>query len=252
MDALSTVQIAGQGLSERQWASSPALAALASITPEELFQGAERLVVVAPHPDDEVLGCGGAMALARSSGMQVLVVSVTDGEAAYPSEPAWRPERLSQVRQRELVEALGRLDVAPASIVRMNVGDGRIGASVSQVADRLTDVLSPNDLVLVTYAHDGHPDHEACAQAAIQACAARSARLVQYPVWAWHWDGPAPSVFLRHAVRMPLPARILQAKCHAIEAFASQIGAVSPPVAGPILPDWALARFQRPFEVFIP
>ncbi len=134
----------------------------------------------------------------------------------------------------------------------MNVGDGRIGASVSQVADRLTDVLSPSDLVLVTYAHDGHPDHEACAQAAIQACAARGAALVQYPVWALALGRPGAQCLPASCRADAASANVLQAKCHAIEAFASQIGAVSPPVADPILPDWALARFQRPFEVFIP
>lgn len=252
MGALSTVQIEGQGLSERQWATSPALAALPSISPEALFRGAARLVVVAPHPDDEVLGCGGAMALARRRGMQVVVVSVTDGEAAYPGEPAWTPERLSQVRQRELIEALGRLDVAPTSVVRLHVGDGKVRAGVPLIAARLSDLLSSTDLVLVTYARDGHPDHEACAEAAVQACAARGVRLLQYPVWAWHWDGPEPSGFLRDAMRMDLPSDVLQAKREAIAAFKSQTGAVSPPVSAPILPHWALARFQRPFEVFVP
>lgn len=252
MGALSTVQIEGQGLSERQWAASPALAALKPITPEALFQRATRLVVVAPHPDDEVLGCGGVMALARSCDMAVMVVSVTDGEAAYPGEPAWTPERLSQVRRRELIEALGRLDVAPTSVVRMDIGDGNVRAGVPRIAERLAGLLSPDDLVLVTYARDGHPDHEACAEAAMQACAARGVRLVQYPVWAWHWDGPNPSGFLRDAVRMALPPGVLQAKREAIAAFKSQTGAISPPISAPILPHWALARFQRPFEVFVP
>jgi LmbE family N-acetylglucosaminyl deacetylase len=39
----------------------------------------ERLVVVAPHPDDEVLGCGGTLAAETAAGIDVVVVFVTDG-----------------------------------------------------------------------------------------------------------------------------------------------------------------------------
>ena len=42
----------------------------------------ERLLVLAPHPDDEVIGCGGLIALHVREGRQVRVVVVTDGAEA--------------------------------------------------------------------------------------------------------------------------------------------------------------------------
>ncbi|WP_369010244.1 PIG-L family deacetylase, partial [Salmonella enterica] len=57
---------------------------------------------MAPHPDDEVLACGGLMCVATDLGLEVMVVAVTDGEACYPGESWWTPQRLRQARREEL------------------------------------------------------------------------------------------------------------------------------------------------------
>ena len=80
MDAVNR-QIEGGGATEAQWAASEWLQALPLQWPEALFADAQRLVVVSPHPDDEVLACGGLMALAAQAGVAITVISVTDGEA---------------------------------------------------------------------------------------------------------------------------------------------------------------------------
>ena len=97
MDAVNR-QIEGGGVTEAQWAASRWLQTLPRASATALFGDAQRLVVVSPHPDDEVLACGGLMALAHQSGLRVMVVSVTDGEACYPDQQAWSPERLRIAR----------------------------------------------------------------------------------------------------------------------------------------------------------
>jgi len=143
------------------------------------------------------------------------------------------------------------LGIAEGNIERLEVGDGEISAHAGEVAARLAEIFVASDLVLVTYSRDGHPDHEACADAAADAASRCGARLAQYPVWAWHWDDPENSSFLDAAVRMPLPESAHHAKSRAIKAFESQTGHLIPAPRSPVLPPWALTRFQRPFEVFI-
>ncbi|MGV7197138.1 PIG-L deacetylase family protein [Xanthomonas axonopodis] len=251
MGSLRGGHIEGQGISEARWLASRTLTTLPRIRLDQLIGSAARLVVVSPHPDDEVLGCGGLLAMAAADGMDIVIVSVTDGEAAYPGEAAWPPPRLAAARRQELHEALACLGIDPANVVRIEVGDGQVQAHGDVLAARLAALIRPTDAVFVTYAGDGHPDHEACADAAISVAAACGARLVQYPVWAWHWDDPENSTMLASATRLVLTDTARAAKATALAAFKTQTGEVVPRLAEPILPDWALARFQRDFEVYI-
>ena len=59
-------------------------------------------VVVAPHPDDETLLSGGLIAHQARAGVPVIVLAVTDGEAAYPGDP----DGLARQRRREQRQAL--------------------------------------------------------------------------------------------------------------------------------------------------
>ncbi|MCL1551663.1 PIG-L deacetylase family protein [Xanthomonas nasturtii] len=252
MAALRGEQIAGQGTTEARWKASRQLNALPTTTLEQLLGSARRVVVVSPHPDDEVLGCGGLLAMTIESGTEVLIVSVTDGEAAYPHEDAWPPLRLAAARREELRHALSCLGVDPDNLVRLDAGDGQVRAGATALGDRLAALLEPTDAVLVTYARDGHPDHEACADAAVTAAASCAAQLIQFPVWAWHWDDPDNSQMLASATRLALAPAAHAAKMQAISAFKTQTGHVTPALRAPILPDWALARFRRDFEVYLP
>jgi len=53
--------IVGQGTPLHHWQASPKMADLPSISVEQLVPAGHRAVIIAPHPDDEVLGCGGLM-----------------------------------------------------------------------------------------------------------------------------------------------------------------------------------------------
>lgn len=70
--------IQGAGTSLAQWQASRALHAVPSLPRELILPMGRRLVVVAPHPDDEVLMCGGLLASLASDSPCLLLISVTD------------------------------------------------------------------------------------------------------------------------------------------------------------------------------
>jgi len=251
VDAVSR-QIEGGGVTEAQWAASPWLQSLPLASPAALFGDARRLVVVSPHPDDEVLACGGLMSLAHQTGLAVTVVSVTDGEACYPDQPAWSPERLRVARAAELDDALRCLGLASAARIAWHIGDGAVTASEAWMGEQLAALLQPDDLVLAPWRFDGHPDHEAVARACVQACTTRGAALKEYPVWGWHWLDPqaAPSAWAP-ATRYALEDDLLDRKRDAIQQFVTQTGAVAGLECEPILPAAVLQRFERNYEVLI-
>ncbi|SEL18046.1 N-acetylglucosaminyl deacetylase, LmbE family [Pseudoxanthomonas sp. GM95] len=251
MEALKGRSIQGTGNTEEAWASSTLLRDLPETDLAGLLGDSARLVVVAPHPDDEVLGCGGLIAAAIHSGLQVLVVSLTDGEAAYACDPAWPPQRLAPIRRSELLNAVRALGGGTDNIAHVGIADGHIAVCIERAIDALAQVRR-RDTVLVTWAKDGHPDHEAAAQAAQQVCARVGARLIQYPIWCWHWADPERADFLSNRARRFLLSASVQArKRAALLAFATQIGTSVPRPASPILPPHVLARFQRPYEVYL-
>ena len=250
MAAVAEALIVGDGHDESRWQLSPWLASRPHRDAAALLATHERVVVVSPHPDDETLACGGLMRAAARAGRTLSVVSVTDGEACYPGNGAWPPERLRVDRASELAAALRALDTC-ATLHRLHLPDGGVAAAAATLRTALAKLVGPGDLVLAPWEHDGHPDHDAVGAAALSVVPAAGAALLRYPVWAWHWldhARPAPPF---PAVRMPLDEGARRAKRAAIGCFASQLGTAAPAVAEPVLAPHVVARFERPFEVYL-
>jgi LmbE family N-acetylglucosaminyl deacetylase len=217
----------------------------------ELLGDAARVVVCAPHPDDEVLGCGGLLALCARARVPVVVVCVTDGEACYPGNPDWSRAALRVARRAELRQALHALGLRACRVRRCAVPDGGIAAAVARVTAHLLDTVRPDDAVFSTAAFDGHPDHEATCLAARQACETSGARLFEYPIWAGIWSDIDPGqLATRQRVELLLDPAAMQAKRTAIECFATQLGTSTPAVASPVLPPGTLQRFLLSTEIF--
>ncbi|MET0461176.1 MAG: PIG-L family deacetylase, partial [Ilumatobacteraceae bacterium] len=124
-----------------------------------------RLVVVAPHPDDEILCAGGLMRWTARSGRDVVVVAVTDGEGSHALSTVVGPDELRSLRAAERDVALARMGVPTATVVRFAFPDRGCAEMVPAIAGALADVLRPDDLVVGPSSGDRHPDHVAVADA---------------------------------------------------------------------------------------
>ncbi|WP_127502416.1 PIG-L deacetylase family protein [Actinoplanes solisilvae] len=235
--------ISGLGTPEQQWEAWPAIQGWPALP----LGDAGTPLVVAPHPDDEILGVAGLLALLGTAEL----VAVTDGEASHPGSTVHSQDELAAIRRDETTEALRRLGLQGAVEHRLGHPDGKIDEDA--LTSALTGLLTPGRWCLATWREDGHPDHEAVGRAAAAACAATGAVLLEYPIWAWHWAVPDdPRVPWRKAYRIDLDLGAREAKAAAIAAFPSQIAALGPePADAAILPPHVLARFSRPFEVVL-
>jgi len=252
MDAVTTRFIdAGEGTAEAHWLAWLARTPLAPVTAERLVPPGRRAVVVAPHPDDEVLAVGGLLAQLGAAGCAVRVVAVTDGTASHRGSAQWPPDRLAQERPRETQCALARLGV-DAEVLRLGLPDGGLALLREPLAVRLAALLSPADVVFTTWRRDGHPDHEATGHACAFAAARTGAALYEVPVWGWHWAAPGDPRVPWHRVRvLALDPAALRRKRAAVQAFTSQLLPDPSTGHGPVLRDSTLARAARPFELLL-
>ncbi|CAH0166356.1 LmbE family N-acetylglucosaminyl deacetylase [Rhodococcus fascians] len=210
------------------------------------------MVVVAPHPDDEVLGVGGLLSMAAAAGVDVRVVAVTDGDGSHPGSPTVSAEDLRALRPVESERALAELGIVQPP-TRLQFTDGEVEKHEDALARALVPLLdaTPGTWCLTPWRGDGHPDHEATARACLTAAAVVGIPVVEYPIWMWHWATPEHrAVPWSRSRRIDLPAHAVEAKRASIERFESQIRPLSDhPADRAVLPPHILTRFRRPFEV---
>ena len=249
MVAVATRAIRGEGTTEAEWHRWPGLAELPVIDMHALVPEGARAVVVAPHPDDEVLSVGGLLAQLADNGTPVQVIAVTDGTASHAGSTEWPAERLAKARPRETLRALERLglEIEPA---RLGLPDGGLKDLRDLLAARLVTLLGPRDVVFTTWRRDGHPDHEITGEACALASATAGARLVEVPVWGWHWSHPGDARMpWKNAFRLPLSKEAVRRKRAAVQAFTSQLRRDASTGVGPVLRASTVERAARPYEV---
>ncbi len=144
-----------------------------------------RCLVTAPHPDDEVLGCGATIARKRAAGTEVRLLFASDGR--HSRAAGVTPEELARIREGEARDAARRLGVAPDSVVFLGWEDGTLAEREIELRARIALECArfQPDEILAPCRYDAHPDHEALGRAADAAARARSVPLLEYPVWFW-------------------------------------------------------------------
>ena len=170
------------------------------------------VLVVAPHPDDEAIGCGGAVCRHTDRGDRVSAVFLTSGELGLkhlPPEEAWR------VREAEAAAAAEVLGLAGITFLRRP--DWFVGEQVDETAAALLPVLKREEPKVIYLPHPGdeHPDHRAAL--AIVRAAVRG--------------GPAP-IFRAYEVWTPLAefdhvediSSVMRRKLRAVRCYRSQVG----------------------------
>ena len=146
------------------------------------------IVVIAPHPDDEILGCGALIAAMAAHNRSVWVIYMTDGGASTPDLDDTARTQLVQQRQNEAIAGLECLGVPPSAAIFVGAPDGflaRSGDNLRNAKSKLDDLLHQGIIssVLVTSSQDGHLDHKAACDFAFDAMSFwPDIKLFTYPV----------------------------------------------------------------------
>jgi len=219
--------------------------------------GTGSCLILAPHPDDESLGCGGLIAACCAAARPPLVVILTDGSASHPGSTLYPPARLAAVRESEAAAAVLELGLPPDRLSFLREPDAAApcdGSATHAIAQRLArDAQEAScSAILAPWRHDPHGDHQAASHIANMAAHIAAIRLVEYPVWGWTLAGDTElAANVVRGWRLDITAH-LPAKRHAIAAHVSQYGGlITDDPRGFELPEALLRACDQPWETFL-
>jgi LmbE family N-acetylglucosaminyl deacetylase len=163
---------------------------------------AHGVLVLAPHADDEVFGCGGAIAAHVRSGIPVTVIVLTDGAAGH-GEPSQRAQE-SRAAAQVLGYAAPEFWAYPDRGLRCE----------DEVVQRVTEALAAcgADLLYAPSPWEIHPDHRQTAAIAAEAVRRTGIRLAYYEIGA----------ALRPNLLLDITA-LAETKARAMKCFGSQL-----------------------------
>jgi LmbE family N-acetylglucosaminyl deacetylase len=197
------------------------------------FSNLSRLMLFAPHPDDESLACSILLQRAVAAGASVRVIYATDGENnPWPQRVIHRKWRLTEfdrarwgkIRRAEAIDALKVLGIPGSSVEFLGLPDqgltklllGRCDRTLSRVSRCITDWL-PTD-ILCPDISDTHPDHSALG-VMVQIALKRSPAPIRCPwVWTYGVHGRSrkflPSTTFLFQTPKETAVKIIAISCH--------------------------------------
>ncbi|WP_178076562.1 PIG-L deacetylase family protein, partial [Pseudomonas sp. 43NM1] len=92
---MKTVYLNESPLPAQIWNNAPQLDNIPVVNTQTLVPEGARAVIIAPHPGDEVVMCGGLLQLLSALGHPLQLISITDGSASHPGSQQWSEKRLS-------------------------------------------------------------------------------------------------------------------------------------------------------------
>lgn len=151
---------------------------------ETLPQGP--ILVIAPHPDDETIGCGATVARLCSEGRKVRVIIVSDGGASTQSAVVTSSE-LAAIRREEALNAARTLGLSEADVIFLSYPDSHITSHKKEVSETLLAQITQYmpSIIFMPHRFDEHADHRAVAHIIEQLRNEEKihASILQYPIW---------------------------------------------------------------------
>jgi LmbE family N-acetylglucosaminyl deacetylase len=162
---------------------------LREATLSDLFEKKSKIMVLAPHPDDEIIGVGGIILEALTKQGQVHIVFLTDGESSGASSDK---EQVKVERKKLTQNVISKLRLNENDITRLELEDGKVphenDVGFDEIAQRIAKIMDEwkPDILFATHEKDFWPfDHVACAQLAKEAVYQSESKPKLYFYWVW-------------------------------------------------------------------
>ena len=147
-------------------------------------------VVFSPHPDDETLGCGGAIICKKREGADVKIVFMCDGSGSHSN--LFPAAKLKSIRTSEAIAAAQMLGVEQRDVIFLGFKDKELNKHQGEAVNKVEEIVKryiPSQ-IYIPYYRDKLPDHVATNRIVKSVLQTWGVEVIiyEYPVWFWrHW-----------------------------------------------------------------
>lgn len=241
--------------------SKETLGEMSICPPSEVYKWATTLVI-APHPDDETLGCGGAIALLRQMGYRVHVVVLSDGYKTHPYAELFPRPEFRERRKIETEQALSVLGVSNDSVTFLDLNDSLIPGEqqpgfeevVRLCRNKVSDLMP--DTILAPWRRDAHTDHRAAWQItrrAVEEEKLDDINMVEYSIWALNSNSEHHLPTTTEVKPWRLDTKpVIEKKIQALSAYESMLSSQKKSKSfDKAYSSDMLAHFTHPWELYL-
>ncbi len=191
-------------------------------------------LIIAPHPDDETIGCGGLITHLITSGNPPYVAILTGGGGSLHNHSDITEETVIEARRKLTLDSACELGLPAANIHFLDFKDGSISARPKTEMERLRSLiaeLKPAN-ILVPHSGEGWPDHLAAREIGISLASANT-NVWEYCVWMWYYN--VWNLDWHNARKLHLSPAEHKAKLRAVHAYVTPKAPCGAPWSG-VLP----------------
>lgn len=209
---------------------------------KELFPSG-KVLIVAPHPDDEVMGCGGLIARLVSAGQVPNIIILTGGEGSHAACCQISSSDIIKNRRELTRKALGILGEPETHVYELNYPDGGILKEDEETNKLISLIKEINpDCIFVPHWGEGWRDH-VFTKKIVEEISPREAVIYEYCVWLWYylvWTG-----FDKHNIfRVKMSDEEHDLKLKAMDVYLSPLAPCGKPWSGVLPPQLIKAHMQ--------
>ncbi len=208
----------------------------------------DRILILAPHPDDETLGCGGLIARLCAANNPPHVAILTGGGGSLRGRAETPEADVIKARRKLTLDSARQLGLPEENIHFLDFEDGSIGSRPETEFIRLRkliDILAP-DNILVPHRGEGWPDHLAAREIGIELAPAFTT-VWEYCVWMWYYN--VWNLDWKNAAVLRMSESEHAAKLRAVDAYVTPLAPCGAPWSG-VLPKPFLKANRSKTELY--
>lgn len=214
----------------------------------EKISNKRRTLILAPHPDDEVMGCGGLIQRLSQQGNPPHVIILSGGGKSHAGCCGIEEDLLTAERRSAARRILSNLGLPESHLHLLDFPDGGISLTHPEMEQlrALMSAINP-ETVFIPHQGEGWPDHLVCRDLVKAIPSLNSAPVYEYCVWFWYYN--VWNLDWKNATVLRMSPEEHVAKCQAVDDYTTALAPCGKPWAG-VLPKLLVAAAKWDKELY--